>query len=147
MSGREMREELRDAKLNRSAAVALVVFTPAHAPAGIAPFDIRAGDVYCVIDPVSPDPAMLEAAVRLARLLALSTQVEADVDVDPAAIGAALIGIRQELDAIRGLKSQLTSISGAAAVVSTGLDRIRDGVIARVVAAESELASAARSAI
>jgi hypothetical protein len=145
MSGREMREELRDAKLNRSAAVALVVFTPTHAPAGIAPFDIRAGDVYCVIDPASPDPAMLEASVRLARLLALSTQVEAELDVDPAAIGAALTGIRQELDAIRGLKSQLTSISGAASVVSTGLDRLRDGVMARVAAAESELVAAARS--
>ena len=39
MSGREMREELREAKINRSAAVGLVVFTPAHAPTGIAPFD------------------------------------------------------------------------------------------------------------
>ena len=146
MSGREMREELRDAKVNRSAAVALVVFTPAHAPAGIAPFDIRAGDVYCVIDPAAPDPATLEAALRLARLLAVSTQVEQDVDVDAAAISEALNGIRQELDTIKGLKSQLTSISGVAAGVSTGLDRIRDGVIARVVAAESELAAAARSA-
>jgi hypothetical protein len=141
VSGREMREELRDAKTNRSAAVALVVFTPVHAPAGIAPFDIRGDDVYCVIDPVAPEPTTLEAAVRLARLLAVQTLADADVEVDAAALAAALAGIRQELDGVKGLKAQLTSISGAAVSVSTGLDRIRDGVIARVLAAEKELAA------
>ena len=48
VSGRAMRDELREAKSNRDAAVALVVFTPVHAPTGIAPFDVRAGDVYCL---------------------------------------------------------------------------------------------------
>ena len=145
MSAREMRDELREAKANRCAAVAVVAFTPTHAPAGIAPFDIRAGDVYCVIDPVAPDPATLEAAVRLARLLAMATVAETAVDVDSAAIGGALAGIRQELDAIKGLKAQLTSISGASATVAAGLDRMRDGVIARVAAAETELSSARTS--
>ena len=37
VSGRAMRDELREAKSNRDAAVAVVVFTPADAPAGIAP--------------------------------------------------------------------------------------------------------------
>jgi hypothetical protein len=146
VSGREMREELRDAKTNRSAAVALVVFTPAHAPTGIAPFDVRAGDVYCVLDPAAPDVATLEVAVRLARLLALSSLRETQAEVDSAAIGAALTGIREQLDVIKGLKAQLTSISGAASGVSTGLDRLRDNVIARVVEAEAELAAAPRPA-
>ena len=144
VSGREMREELRDAKTNRSAAVALVIFTPAHAPTGIAPFDVRAGDVYCVLDPAAPDLATLEVAVRLARLLAVSSLRETEAEVDSAAIGAALTGIREQLDVIKGLKAQLTSISGAASGVSTGLDRLRDNVIARVVEAESELAAAPR---
>ena len=142
MSAREMRDELREAKANRSAAIAVVAFTPAHAPAGIAPFDIRAGDVYCVIDPAAPEPATLEAAVRLARLLAMASVVESEVDLDAAAISTALGGIRHELDAIQGLKAQLTSISGASAAVSAGLDRLRDGVIGRVAAAEAELAAA-----
>jgi hypothetical protein len=146
VSGREMREELRDAKTNRSAAVALVIFTPAHAPTGIAPFDVRAGDVYCVLDPVAPEVATLEVAVRLARLLAVSSLRETEVEVDSAAIGAALTGIREQLDVIKGLKAQLTSISGAASGVSTGLDRLRDNVIARVVEAEAELAAASRPA-
>ena len=146
VSGREMREELRDAKTNRSAAVALVVFTPAHAPTGIAPFDVRAGDVYCVLDPAAPDHATLEAALRLARLLALNTLREREADLDQEAIAEALTGIREQLDVIKGLKSQLTSISGAAGTVSTGLDRLRDGVIARVVAAERELLPTSHSA-
>jgi hypothetical protein len=142
VSGREMREELREAKTNRSAAVALVVFTPAHAPTGIAPFDLRAGDVYCVLDPAAPDAATLEAALRLARLLALNTLRETETEVDVASIGTALAGIREQLEMIKGLKAQLTSISGAAGGVSNGLDRLRDGVIARVVEAEGELAAA-----
>jgi len=87
ISGRLMRDELREAKTNRGAAVGLVVFTPLHAPSGIAPFDVRAGDVYCVIDPEAPEPATLEAAVRLARLLALAGLRETEVEVDAAAIG------------------------------------------------------------
>jgi hypothetical protein len=143
MSGREMRDELREAKTNRSACVALVVFTPAHAPTGIAPFDVRSGDVYCVIDPADPDTATLEAAVRLARLLAVATLREHEAEVDAAAVTAALTAIREQIDVIKTLKSQLTSISGAASTVSTGLDKLRDGVIAQVVAAETEIRSLA----
>jgi hypothetical protein len=145
VSGREMREELREAKTNRSAAVALVVFTPAHAPSGIAPFDVRAGDVYCVLDPAAPDAATLEVAVRLARLLALNSLRETEADIDSGAIREALAGIREQLDLIKGLKANLTSISGAASGVSTGLDRLRDNVIARVVEAEAELGAAPRA--
>jgi hypothetical protein len=142
VSGRAMRDELREAKANRDAAVALVVFTPAHAPTGIAPFDVRAGDVYCVLDPVAPEPATLEAAVRLARLLAMQTLRERDVDVDAAAIGEALTGIREQLELLRGLKSTLTSIGSSAKEVYAGLDRLRDGIVARIVEAEAELCRA-----
>lgn len=139
MSGRVMREELEAAKRNRSACVALVCFSTAHAPAGIAPFDVRAGDVYCVLDPEAPDRAVLEAAVRLARLLALATLREQESDIDPTAIAAALVAIRNQLDEIRALKTQLTSIGTASQGVSAGLDRLREGVLARVAEAEGEL--------
>ena len=139
VSGRGMRDELRDAKSNRDAAVGLVVFTPAHAPAGIAPFDVRAGDVYCVLDPEAPDVATLETAVRLARLLALQTLREHDVEVDAAAIGAALNGVREQLEMLRSLKSTLTSIGTSAREVHAGLDKLRDGVLARISEAEAEL--------
>jgi hypothetical protein len=139
VSGRAMRDELREAKTNRDAAVALVVFTPAHAPAGIAPFDVRAGDVYCVVDPAAPDLATLEAAVRLTRLLALQTLRSHDVEVDAAAVAEALKGVREQLETLRALKVTLTSIGTSAKEVYAGLDRLRDGILARLTEAEAEL--------
>jgi hypothetical protein len=141
VSGRGMRDELREAKSNRDAAIALVVFSPAHAPAGIAPFDVRAGDVYCVVDPAAPDLSTLEAAVRLARLLALQTLRDRDVEVDAAAIAKALSGVREQLETLRALKSTLTSIGTSAREVHAGLDRLRDGILVRIAEAEAELRS------
>jgi len=139
MSGRGMRDELREAKTNRSALVGLVVFTPAHAPTGIAPFDVRAVDVYCVLDPANPDPATLEAAFRLARLMAVATLQEREVEVDAAAIAAALLGIREQLELVRRLKTQLTSIGSTAKGVSDLLDEMREMILARVCEAEAEV--------
>ncbi|MEO7117456.1 MAG: hypothetical protein ABIZ34_00640, partial [Candidatus Limnocylindrales bacterium] len=139
MSGRAMREELEAAKRNRDASVALVCFSTTHAPAGIAPFDVRAGDVYCVIDPDAPEPAVLEAAVRLARLMALASLREQEAEVDAAAVATALEAIRGQFDAIRALKTQLTSIGTVSAAVSAGLDKLRGCVLAKVAEAEMEL--------
>ena len=139
MSMRAIREELREARENRGAAVALVVFTPAHAPAGVSPFTLVGDDVYCVIDPAAPEPATLEAAVRLARLLALASLVEREVDVDAAAIRTALTAIREQLDVVRALKAQLTSISTATKAVWSGLEQMRSNILARVAEAEAEI--------
>jgi hypothetical protein len=132
ISGKAMREELAGAKRNRGAQVALVVFTPAHAPAGIAPFDVRLGDVYCVLDPEAPDRSSLDAAVRLARLLALTTLSEQEAELDGAAIAAAMTAIKGQLEGIRALKMQLTSIGTAAKDAHGGLDRLREGILASV---------------
>jgi len=139
MSQRAMREELREARENRGAAVAIAVWTPLHAPTGVAPFALVGDDVHVVVDPESPDVAYLEAAVRLARLLAIATLEEREVDVDAAAIGRALAGVREQLEAIRALKTQLTSVSNATKAVWTGLDTLRTGILARVAEAEAEL--------
>ena len=139
MSGRAIRDELREAKENRGAAVGLVVFTPAHAPTAIAPFDVRAGDVYCVIDPAAPDPSVLEAALRLARLLALASLREIEADIDIEAIRAGLDAIRAELEAVKGIKATLTSIASSATGVQASLDRMREAVMSRVAEAESQI--------
>jgi hypothetical protein len=139
MSMRAMRDELREARENRGAAVGVAVFTPAHAPSGIAPFAVVAGDVYCVIDPEAPERATLDAAIRLARLLALASLAEREVDVDAAAIATALTAIREQLEVVRQLKSQLTSISNATKAVWAGLDTMRSNILARVTEAESEI--------
>jgi hypothetical protein len=142
ISGRQIRDELAEARRNRSAAVALVVFTPQHAPAGIAPFDMRCDDVYCVIDPAAPDLVTLEAALRLARLLALASLRDGEGELDTAVMGGALAAIRNQLDVIRGLKMQLTTIGTAAREVGSGLDRMREGVLASVGEAEAALRAA-----
>ena len=132
-----MRAELREAKANRGAAVGLVVFTPAHAPAGIAPFDLRGDDVWCVLDPNAIDPATFDVAVRLARYLALASLATRDAEIDTAAISQALASIREQLDQIRNLKSQLTSIGNATKAVWNGLDTLRSGVVEQVARAEA----------
>jgi hypothetical protein len=138
-SWREMRDELTEAKRNRGAAVALAVFTPEHAPSGVAPFDVRHGHVFAVIDPQAPDTATLTAAVRLARLHALASVATRKAEVDPARITAALAALKTELEAVRALKTSLTEIGKYANNVSTGLDRLREQVLLRVAEAEAAL--------
>jgi len=139
LSWREIREELDDAKRNRGAAMALAIFTPEHAPAGIEPFDMRYGHVFCVVDPEQPDAAALSAAVRLSRLYAVATLSQREDTVDVGRVLAAVSAIKTELDALRRLKVQLTSIRGTAGEVAVGLDRLRDGILARVGDAEAQL--------
>jgi hypothetical protein len=141
VSGRQMRDELREAKANRDAAVALVVFTPQHAPAGIAPFDVRAGDVYAVIDPADADRTTLHAAVRLARLLALASLRDSGAELDVAPIGEALTTIREALEVIRALKTQLTGIGTASTHVSSSLDKLRTVIVASIDQAERAIAA------
>ena len=141
MSGREMRDELRAAKTNRDAAAALDIFTPQHAPAGIAPFDVRGGDVYAVIDPADPDESTFQAAVRLARLVAVATLRESEAEVNVAEVSAALTNIRECLDTVRGLKVQLTSIGTTSAAVAAGLDKLREAILAWISRAERELSA------
>lgn len=139
ISARALREELAVARQNRAANAALVCFSAEHAPQAVAPFHLHGSDVFCVVDPQAPDPAIIEAALRLARLVALATLDKVEAEVDSTAVSGALDAIRGQLDAIRGLKAQLTSIGTASQQVSGGLDRLRDQVLARLVEAEAAL--------
>jgi hypothetical protein len=97
------------------------------------------GDVYCAIDPAQPEPATLDAALRLARLLAVAATRDREDDVDAAVVHDALQRVRAELDAVRGLKTKLSTIGSAAKAVNAGLDGLRDGILARIAEAEAEL--------
>jgi len=142
-SWREMREELEDAKRNRGAALAVAAFTPEHAPTGIAPFDMRFGHLFCVVDPDAPDAATVAAVVKLARLLALASLSLDDSAIDAARLAQTLAGVKTELEVVRRLKVQLTSIRGTAAEVATGLDRMREQILAKVADAEAQLLTGA----
>jgi hypothetical protein len=139
MSPRAMREELREARENRGATIAVAAWSARHAPTGIAPFTVSGEDVHVVVDPDAPDPAYLEAAVRLARLLALAKLGDREVEVDARAVGRALAGVREQLEAIRALKTQLTSVATVTRTVADGLDAMRTGILARLAEAEAEL--------
>jgi hypothetical protein len=139
LSGPDMRKELREARLNRDALVGVAVWSAQHAPHGYAPFTVVGEDVHVVVDPSEPDPAYLGAAVRLARIMALAKLAEREVDVDAQAIAKALTGVREQLEQVRNLKTQLTSITTVTKAVTDGLDAMRNGILARVAEAESEL--------
>ena len=63
----------------------------------------------------------------------------APTKVDAAAIAAALTAIREQLEVVRSLKAQLTSISTATKAVWTGLDTMRSNILTRVTEAEAEI--------
>ena len=53
MTGPAIEKELAEARENRKAEIALMVFSEAAAPPGIAPFQINRFGVFCAVDPVS----------------------------------------------------------------------------------------------
>lgn len=132
LSRRALAEELTAARVNRGAAAALAVFTPDHAPATVAPFSLVGSDVYAVYDPQADDGVGLEAAFRVARVVALLTLRETAGQVDLAAVGEALQDVQFAVDNVRKMKSRLTSIGSAAQEVSSLLDDLRERVLASV---------------
>jgi hypothetical protein len=132
MPRRAMAEELTAARANRGAAVAMAVFTPEHAPTGVSPFALVGTDVYAVYDPEADGGVGLEAAFRVARVMALLTLRETGGQVDVAAIGEALEDVQFAIDNVKKMKARLTSIGSAAQEVSSLLDDLRERVLASV---------------
>jgi hypothetical protein len=135
-----MTNELADARVNRSAAVALAVFTPHTAPSSVAPFALFGQDVYATYDPETEDATALEAAYRTARILALLTLRDAQVQLDAEAVTRSLEDLTRQVDVVRGLKTKLTHIGSTANEVSSALDLLRAGVMRSVKELEAQLA-------
>jgi hypothetical protein len=135
-----MTTELADARVNRSAAVALAVFTPHSAPRSVAPFALFGQDVYATYDPETEDATALEAAYRTARILALLTLRDAPVQLDAEAVTRSLEDLTRQVDVVRGLKTKLTHIGSTASEVSSALDLLRAGVLRSVKELEAQLA-------
>ena len=136
-----MTAELAQARVNRSATVALAVFTPRTAPASVSPFAMVGPDVYATYDPETDDAAVaLEAAYRTARILALLTLRDAQVQLDAEAVTRSLEDLTRQVDCVRGLKTKLTHIGSTAREVSDTLDLLRAGVLRSVKELEAQLA-------
>lgn len=139
VSLRRFSAELAEAKENRRAAIALAVFTPQGAPAGVAPLAVIGSDVYCVYDPEADEAIGLEAAVRLARALALASLRESAVQLDVPAVQEALAEIQRAVGEVQGMKVRLTGISKAAGEVSGLLDTMRLAVLRSVKDVQAQL--------
>ena len=87
--------------------------------------------------------SVAKEAEPLVTLVPRGNKIEAEVDVE--AVRAALAAVRAELEALKGIKATLTSISSSASGLQLTLDRLRDGVIARVGEAEAEIRAARAS--
>ena len=135
-----MTSELADARVNRSAVVALAVFTPHSAPTSVSPFALFGQDVYATYDPETDDANALEAAYRTARILALLTLRDKAVQLDAEAVTRSLDDLTRQVDVVRGLKTKLTHIGSTAREVSDALDLLRAGVLRSVKDLESQLA-------
>jgi hypothetical protein len=135
-----MTNELAAARVNRSAVVSLAVFTPHSAPSSISPFALFGQDVYATYDPETEDATALEAAYRTARILALLTLRDAQVQLDAEAVSRSLEELTRQVDVVRGLKTKLTHIGSTANEVSSALDLLRAGVLRSVKELEAQLA-------
>jgi hypothetical protein len=132
VSRRAMAEELNAARANRGAAISMVVFTPEHAPTGVSPFALVGTDVYAVYDPEADGGVGLEAAFRVARVMALLTLRESTGQVDVAGIGEALQDVQFAVENVRKMKTRLSGIGSAAQEIATLLDELRERVLASV---------------
>ena len=135
-----MTAELAQARANRSAAVALAVFTPHTAPTSVTPLAMVGPDVYATYDPEADEAVALEAAYRTARILALLTLRDAPVQLDSEAVTRSLEDLTRQVDCVRSLKTKLTHIGSTAREVSDALDLLRLGVLRSVKDLESQLA-------
>ena len=137
-----LRREVEEAKRNRDAALAVVILSADAAPAGIDLLEVIGDDIYVVVDPADARPSTLEAAARLARILAganTTDEVSPRIDID--VIKTMLGGVRLELDRIRALKRQLGSIGTVSTSVARQLDDLRASILSRLADAEAELAT------
>ena len=135
-----MTKELAEARVNRSAAIAMAVFTPHTAPTAVTPLALVGPDVFATYDPETDDAVALEAAYRAARILALITLRDAAVQLDAEAVARALDDLGRQVDVVRSLKTKLTHIGSTAREVSDALDVLRAGVLRSVRELEGQLA-------
>lgn len=132
--------ELEAARRNRGASVAVAVFAHGCAPNGCAPLTLHGEHVLCEIDPDDLADNALEAAVRLARALAVVQSRDRAGEVDLISITRQLEGARNHLKSVTGMKSKLTSVANVTREMAADLDTLRQGVLDCIVGIEEEVA-------
>jgi len=146
MTGPAIEKELVEARENRKAEVALMVFSEVAAPSGYAPFQITRNGVFCVVDPESPDVAILEASYRLARMVALIRMKAEGSGADLSAAREAIDALRARLDSVKEIKKTLTAVDTATEKARDELDALRAAIAAEVDKIEEQVRASGAAA-
>jgi hypothetical protein len=146
MSGPAIEKELAEARENRKAEIALMVFSEAAAPAGASPFVISRHGVYCVVDPEAPDVAILEAGYRLARISALIRAKSEGSGADLSAVKDAIDALRSRLDSVKEIKKTLTAIDSTTEKARDELDALRSAIVTEIDRIEEQVRASSAAA-
>jgi hypothetical protein len=147
MSPKQIHEELAAARENRNARVALMVFSEASAPADYDPFKITQDGVFCVVDPLAPDRAILVAAYRLARFLAVSRATVEGSGADLSVVNDSIQGIRTRMESVKEIKKTLGSIDTLTEKVRGQLDALRIEIDSNIVEIETQVRASVKGAV
>ena len=146
MTGPAIEKELAEARENRKAEIALMVFSEAAAPAGASPFVISRHGVYCVVDPEAPDVAILEAGYRLARISALIRAKSEGSGADLSAVKDAIDALRSRLDSVKEIKKTLTAIDSTTEKARDELDALRAAIVTEIDRIEEQVRASTAAA-
>ncbi len=131
--------ELDDALANRAADAAVCVSAVAAFPVEVGMFGIYGNRVLVVDD---GEGTLLEAAVRVAALLAERTLATGRDAFDADALARRLANIRELANDLGASRRQLTDVSKSVEMVSVGLGTLRSTLLAMVDEAVADLARA-----
>jgi hypothetical protein len=146
MTGPAIEKELAEARENRKAEIALMVFSEAAAPAGASPFTISRHGVYCVVDPEAPDVAILEAGYRLARISALIRAKSEGSGADLSAVKDAIDALRSRLESVKEIKKTLTAIDSTTEKARDELDALRAAIVTEIDRIEEQVRASSSAA-
>lgn len=146
MTAPAIEKELAEARENRKAEIAMMVFSEAAAPAGIAPFQITRNGVFCAVDPEAPDLAILEAAYRLARISALIRAKSEGSGADLSAVNDAINALRSRLESVKEIKRTLTAIDSTTEKARDELDALRAAIVVEIDHIEEQVRASSAAA-
>ena len=146
MTGPAIEKELAEARENRKAEIALMVFSEAAAPAGASPFVISRHGVYCVVDPEAPDIAILEAGYRLARISALIRAKSEGSGADLSAVKDAIDALRDRIGTVQQIKTTLTAIDTTTIKARGELDALRSAIVTEIDRIEEQVRASSAAA-
>ncbi len=132
---REARTELEEARRNREACVGLFVFSRASAPEAIEPLFRCGSDVFCVWDADDPSTdTVLDAALMVARCIAVAETVGTDHEADLAALDASVNAIERHAGNLDQVQKWAATIQRNAEKILERVEKDRAGLDEQVEA-------------